>query len=299
MTKYSSLQDISKAVSAFIDSDNPSSKMLKNEIIDRLLVIGGVAVIGGLVRDIALYGVDDRPISDMDLVVSGDPRRLDKIAKSLDATPNRFGGYSVKSEGFKVDFWALSRTWARTAGHVKVSSLGELPQSTFFDWDAIVYIISTKKTYAINGYIDRLNSRVLDINLLDNPSVKGNLVRALRRIMMWDARPSKRLYDFIDINAGNYSWNEIVEAEFGAFQVRYLEGFSSYKQYKEDVIRRGVFSHLGRDKTREQLLPMSICRSVKGVHLDDYNEAISLISTAREKPKRRKLDKVSQKTLFD
>lgn len=299
MIRYSSLVDISKAVSAFIESDNPSSRKLKSEIIDRLLVIGDVAVIGGLVRDIALYGVDDRPISDIDLVVSGNPKRLDKIANELGAIPNRFGGYSVKSDGFKVDFWSLSRTWAKTAGHVKIKSLAELPQSTFFDWDAIVYIINTRRSYAISRYIERINSRVLDVNLLDNPSVKGNLVRALRRIMMWDARPSKRLYDFIDCNAVKYSWIEIVQAEAGAFHIRYLETFSNYSEYKEEVIKKSVFKYLGHDKSREQLLPMGMCRSVKTTELEDYNRAVALISTVKVKPKRVRSATGSQKTLFD
>lgn len=299
MIRYSSLVDISKAVSAFIESDNPSSRKLKREIIDRLMMIGDVAVIGGLVRDIALYGVDDRPISDIDLVVSGDSRKLDKIAQDLKAIPNRFGGYSVKSDGFKVDFWSLNKTWAKTAGHVKIKSLVELPQSTFFDWDAIVYVINTNRSYAISRYIERLNSRVLDINLLNNPSIKGNLVRALRRIMMWDARPSKRLYDFIDLNAMNYSWIEIVDAEAGAFHVRYLESFSNYKDYKEEVIKKNVFKYLGQDKSREQLLPMGICRSVKSSNFEEYNDAISLITTVRKKVKRAKSATVSQKSLFD
>jgi len=154
-----------------------------------------VAVIGGLVRDFALEGRKGFK-SDVDLVVDAPAEEVARLAKQLNATPNRFGGYGCKDGPWKIDFWALETTWARQ--HVPVRKLEDVVSCTFFDWDAVAYDLWEKKLICSDGYLERISQRTLDINLRPNPSPMGNLVRAIRRLVLWHAHPGPELRDFIN-----------------------------------------------------------------------------------------------------
>lgn len=154
-----------------------------------------VAVIGGLVRDFAREGrVGFR--SDVDLVIDGPIEKVALLAERLNATPNRFGGYGYKSGPWKIDFWALETTWARK--HVPMQKIEDVVHGTFFDWDSIAYDLWERKIICPDDYLERLRAKLLDINLKPNPSPMGNLVRAIRRLMLWQASPGEKLRHFID-----------------------------------------------------------------------------------------------------
>jgi hypothetical protein len=154
-----------------------------------------VAVIGGLVRDFAREGRSGFR-SDVDLVIDGPDEEVARLAKHLRATPNRFGGYGYKEGPWKIDFWALSTTWGRH--HVPVQRLEDVVSCTFFDWDAVAYDLWEKKLICAGGYLECIRQRTLDINLRPNPSPMGNLVRAMRRLVLWQVRPGPGLKGFID-----------------------------------------------------------------------------------------------------
>lgn len=153
-----------------------------------------VAVIGGLARDFAREGrLEFR--SDVDLVIDAPAEEVARLARRLRATPNRFGGYGCKEGPWKIDFWALETTWARR--HVPVQKLEDVVFCTFFDWDAVAYDLWGRKLICADGYLERIRQRTLDINLRPNPSPMGNLVRAIRRLVLWQVRPGPELKDFI------------------------------------------------------------------------------------------------------
>jgi hypothetical protein len=224
------------------------------EVVAPLSEVGEVSIVGGLVRDLAFYGPDERPISDIDLVITGSPSMIEVFAKRLHAERNRFGGYGLKTEAYKVDFWSLSSTWARRQGHVSMRHSKDLIKCTFFDWDAVIYSTKTRKVHAIDGYLDRLQNRVLDLNLVPNPSIKGNLVRALRRIMMWDVRPGPKLRSFIDEALPAHDWSSLIAAERGAFNTHYLSEFLDSDEFIEGVLNNSSFSGVGRDDRRQPSL---------------------------------------------
>jgi len=153
-----------------------------------------VAVIGGLVRDFAYEGRSSFH-SDIDLVIDAPQERIAQLATILNATPNRFGGFCSKQGHWKIDFWALETTWARK--HVPIESLEDIVSCTFFDWDAVAYDLKKRKLICAKNYLSQIRNRTLDINLLPNPSPLGNLVRAVRRLMIWKVQPGPRLRQFI------------------------------------------------------------------------------------------------------
>lgn len=249
------LAQLNDDVRDFLRSPNPSIARIYREIVSPLTEIGNTYVIGGLIRDLAIYGLNDRPESDVDLVVRCTPAELDRFAQTCGGVKNRFGGYAVRTDAYRVDFWAFSSTWAKKAGHVLLKKPADLTKTTFFDWDAIVYGITEHKIWAIDRYLDRLNLGRLDINLPQNPSRLGTLVRGLRRLMMWDARPSARLRHYIDEELRHFSWREIVNAERGAFYTTYLDEFIAKEDYVAAVLQRSQFAKRGVDRMRENSFP--------------------------------------------
>ncbi|NQD93261.1 hypothetical protein HP532_11455 [Pseudomonas sp. CrR25] len=195
-----------------------------------------VAVIGGLVRDFAREGRSGFR-SDVDLVIDDSKEKVALLAEKLNATANRFGGYGYKSGPWKIDFWALETTWARK--HVPIRGLEDVLLSTFFDWDAVAYDLWERKLICHDDYLERIRAKQLDINLQPNPSPMGNLVRAVRRLMLWQVSPGEKLKHFIDEHLDESNllrvqekeielfpycvsthWKTVEEAKFALFQER-------------------------------------------------------------------------------
>ena len=175
---------------------NKSAEMehLQNTLATHFQAFERVAVIGGLVRDFAREGRSGFR-SDVDLVIDGPDEEVAQPRKHFRATPNRFGGYGCKEEPWKIDFWALEKTWGRQ--HVPVQKLEDVVSWYLFDWDAIAYDLWERKLIFTDGYLERIRQRTLDINLRPNPSPMGNLVRAIRRLVLWQVRPGPGLKGFI------------------------------------------------------------------------------------------------------
>lgn len=235
----------------FFARDNPRIAELNDEVLTRLSEVGTVFVVGGLIRDLAFYGASERPTSDIDFVVTGRTKELDRLALRLGAIPNRFGGFGLKRGGYKIDFWSLRNTWASVHKHSPVWAPKDLIRTTFFDWDGIIYNINNGQIHALPRYIDRLHSRVVEINLESSPSIKGNLVRALRRLIMWDARPGAKLQRFIDKHLHAFGWDEILLAEKGAFDVHYLHQFRSGMDFKSRGLAKRSYNLIGIDSRRQ------------------------------------------------
>lgn len=176
--------------------ENKTGEMafLRQLLNEYFITFNRVAVIGGLVRDFAHEGRSGFR-SDIDLVIDAPKDSVAELATLLNAAPNRFGGFGCKRGPWKIDFWALETTWARR--HVHVESLEDIVSCTFFDWDAVAYDLKKRKLICSENYLNRIKKKTLDINLLPNPSPLGNLVRAVRRLMLWEVHAGPSLKEFI------------------------------------------------------------------------------------------------------
>lgn len=301
MTLPESLSKLEQEVSSFLSSNSPPIRRIVDEVINPLNVESEAYVIGGLIRDIALYGKDQRPSSDIDFVVKGRSSSVDKLALALNAKPNRFGGFGIKNKEFRVDFWSWNKTWAKTNGHVDLKSKKDICKTTFFDWDAIVYSTKTGRLTAIDGYLDRLNSRKLDINLLANPSILGSLVRSLRRLYMWNAKPTRNLSLFVYEHIKHYNWYEIQEAERNAFGTIFLGAFPDSKTAIETLVEcdtelRKYFGILGSQSQREREFDLDM-KEQWYFGPNFYSHAVCDTNSLIKKKKLRQ--RSSQMSLFD
>lgn len=206
---------LKKRLDRYFWSNNTGEMLFLRQLLEKhFMAFDRIAVIGGLVRDFAHEGRSGFH-SDIDLVIDAPQEHVAELAALLNATPNRFGGFCSKQRPWKIDFWALETTWACRHQHVSIESLEDIISCTFFDWDAIAYDLKKHKLICSENYLNQIRSKTLDINLLPNPSPLGNLVRAVRRLMIWKARPGRMLKQFIceylDDSALHYIQSKEVE----------------------------------------------------------------------------------------
>ncbi|RUV06614.1 hypothetical protein EOD00_20310 [Mesorhizobium sp. M7A.T.Ca.TU.009.01.3.1] len=215
----------------------PDRPELHSVILPMLSKVGRLALVGGAIRDIALRGGDNFR-SDLDFVLfDGDLTAFNKLMLSLNAVPNRFGGYGVRFARWKVDIWALENTWARTAGHRQVEQISDLVECTFFNWDAAVFDLTDDTLYTRKHYLSTLQKGILEVNLLANPNPKGSLVRALRRGRLWNTYFGEQLTDFTREEIRRHSWDELLRIETTAFRHSSLAAFD-YHQLLENLDRQ-------------------------------------------------------------
>lgn len=166
-------------------------------VADVVRPFGPGALFGGMLRD--LYWAPPSAFrSDIDLVVSTDAtNELASTLERLGGRRNRYGGVKVVSEKWTIDVWPLKETWGFREGHVGGGGFADLIHTTFFNWDAIVYHLDKKEFYFTPTYFAELEARLLEVNLEPNANPAGNVVRALRYLVLSEARLGPRLLRYV------------------------------------------------------------------------------------------------------
>jgi len=222
----------------YIWQDNSLAQVgLRDFLRQSILPLGQAFIFGGMNREIARKGKDNFN-SDVDVVVDASAAVVFELASTLSATPNKFGGYGYRHPRWKIDFWALESTWAAKTGHVELKSARDLLRCTFFDCDAILYDLQNSKVQALDGYLDKLRERILDINLRPNPSPKGNLVRAVRRLLYWGFQPGPALRQFISEHLDQATFLEIIDTERKVYGNSAAELFADAEYLREALFSR-------------------------------------------------------------
>jgi hypothetical protein len=223
---------------------------------NRMAELGPIAVIGGMLRDLYLAG-NRYFVSDVDFVIS--PSSLpefDRLAALYLAQKNRFGGYGLKLGRWKVDIWPLERTWAAVHGHVDVHALADLTKVTFFDWDAIIYKPHEGNLFYCADWFERVDQRILEINLEPNPNPLGNAVRALRYARRWNAKLGPRLAQHVYTQIFDSGWDCLVQSERTSFTSQILRHLDSnrvielLKACERDSWAQPADLRLGAEQTR-------------------------------------------------
>jgi hypothetical protein len=132
----------------------------------------------------------------------------------------------------KFDVWALKDTWAIKQGLVEASGLGDLTKTTFFDWDAAVYLPTERVLYCAADYFDRIDSGIVNINLQENPNPLGAIARTLRLLVDWEVGLSRRLADFLWEQIRVHDANALIQAQ------KYTLGHVPVKRKSIPVLHR-------------------------------------------------------------
>lgn len=216
-----------------------------------------VSIFGGMIRDLARGGKSAFN-SDVDLVIDAPAYEVHKLAIRLSAKSNSFGGYGFSTERWKIDFWALETTWSLRQGYVRATSIDELLQGTFFDWDAVHYDINERRIYAQEGYLQKLKSRTLGVNVLETPSAVGNAVRAIRRVISWDVRVTATLFSFIEVVVRDNGIEALVEFEKKKYGNSICSGFETTGKLINAIALLNERTDISLSSPRQLELPLDI-----------------------------------------
>jgi len=175
----------------------PEERRTVSKVLRDLENVADVYVFGGLMRDLALYGIDDFN-SDIDLVVKpNDLVEFKRILGTYGFSQNKFGGYRLQSQRWLFDIWEFKNTWAFRENHISPHSKRSLIETTFFNWDAILYDCKSNQIICDDNYLHAIAHRNLDINLRKNPNKINSLIRALKFIVKDGAHTGTGLTNFI------------------------------------------------------------------------------------------------------
>lgn len=191
-----STSDLKKRIDRFFSSSLHGRGEVRH-FLSSLEDLGEIALFGGMLRDMSLASISEFN-SDIDIVIDAkDTLSLDVFLAKFNAQRNKFGGYRLAISKWKIDIWELDSTWAFKHGHALGKSLDDLCKTTFFDWDGIIYHLNNAKIIAVDSYLDRLHSKIIDINLCENPNPVGNIIKAIRYCEKYDAKLSAKLARYV------------------------------------------------------------------------------------------------------
>lgn len=178
---------------------------------------GELYLFGGVLRDLALLGRKGFN-SDIDLVVEGDWSNLTTYLEFLNADKNKFGGYRLVVDGWPIDIWKATETWAIKKGYVQYQDITSLTKTTVLNWDAILMNWRTRNFIYRKNYFEELSLRTLNIVLEENPNPIGMAVRVFRHLCLKDAKKiTKIAIKYLANSANTYNYEELQKAEFKSY----------------------------------------------------------------------------------
>lgn len=233
------LSDLRKRLARFL-TEKACGRDEVHRFLSKLKPIGEVAIFGGMIRDVALAGIEGFN-SDLDLVVDVETPLTESdtflsILREYSFTQkiemNKFGGYRVCLDKWKLDIWRAQDTWAIKQGLVQYDSLDSLRKTTFFNWDAILYSLGSGKLLVADNYIETINTRALDFNLLESPNALANVIKSLRYYEKYDANFSPRLASYVCDYLKKYSKTEVYESDLKSHDRRVITPSDISKIYE-------------------------------------------------------------------
>lgn len=213
-----------KRIRRFFDEPMAERRSV-GHFINEVSATADIFVFGGALRDISLHGGPSFT-SDVDTVVHvHDSEAFMDILVRNKAVQNKFGGHRVRFGRWNFDVWEVSRTWAFAEGLVEAHSPLSLLETTFFNWDAILYDWRTGSLHYGQNYFSDLSQKYLELVLEDNPNAVGALVRTLRTLCLSDEiLTGPRLSAFVVGRLGDVSNEEILSYEANSFSHKKLSG---------------------------------------------------------------------------
>ena len=185
-------------------------------------------IFGGALRDLMVHGPTTEP-RDVDVVVDGaSVEELTRLFQDVVVRRTRFGGLHLNVKGWMVDVWPLSDTWALRSLGTGCGDFRDLTLTTFLNVEAVVVEL-TKQPQAgrlvySSGFFEAIRTRILDINLEENPFPELSAIRTLVTASSLDYGLSKRLARYVV-----HHMNRVPLECFGQIQ------FSHYGRVKLDT----------------------------------------------------------------
>lgn len=181
-----SIKDAPALIDAELSKTNNGNETIVDFFARNIDVIGDVVLFGGAIRDVFLFGKISRN-SDLDFVVRCDKDKLRSLLTSFNPIENKFGGFRFFFGRRQIDIWPLEETWAIKNGYLKKykstqigrvdTSMMDLLSTTLFNVDSVYYRVNKKNLICSNFFLDGIKSKILRLNMEENPSPHGVVKR--------------------------------------------------------------------------------------------------------------------------
>ncbi len=222
----------------FFDENNESRKPLKS-FFDELSEKGSIYIFGGLVRDLALFGIRKFD-SDIDLVYTNNGG-LEAILEQKAISINKFGGYRLKLEEWDLDLWEAKNTWAFKNGLKQFREISSMLDTTITNWDSVLFSWSDKEIICRESYFKDLQEKYLDIVLKENPNDLGLIVKLLRFCAIKEVEETSRnIANLLLEGLSDYSVDEVLNYEKSSYDKvflssRLIDNLLSEINHKDDL----------------------------------------------------------------
>lgn len=183
---------------------------------------------GGTLRSLLLSRLQHQKMGrprDIDIVVADtNSDLLKKMFHSTIVRETRFGGLKLNHGGWQFDIWPLDSTWAFQNQKNINSTFSMLPSTTFFNLEAVAVDIwgtSTSSRTIYSGddrFFKGIQSKILEVNLEDNPFPSLCVVRSFMMAMSTGFTLGPRLIDYISHYAAlisNEELKEVLQKHYG------------------------------------------------------------------------------------
>ncbi len=110
--------------------------------------------------------------------------------------------------------------------------MDSLLKTTFFNWDAVLYSLSSGKLFVSVNYIESINTRSLDFNFVKCPNELANVIKSLRYYEKFDANFSPRLARWVCGYLQNISTIDVYEKDLRSHESRVITPSDIAKIYK-------------------------------------------------------------------
>lgn len=196
---------------------------------------GDIYLIGGVLREYRDNG-NILDLRDIDIVIDVHQKELwQQILNHYVPKKNSFGGYKLICSGLVVDIWPLNETWAyrnKIVECVPEEYVKMLPDTVFLNMDSIIYDLK-KDIWYDEKYCAAMESRVLDIVLVDNPRVQLNIIRAMVLKKRYNMTYSDKLKHVISAEIGQNEdfINELLRIQ----EERYHKNILSVKEIEKEL----------------------------------------------------------------
>lgn len=199
----------------------------------------GLFLFGGLLRDVFVLGLKQRP-RDIDVVVAnGSSEELAGALQPYIRKRTRFGGFQLELSRWHFDVWPLQATWAFVHDKRLAPSPQNLPKTTFLNVEAVAVSLGENGEIGDifeSGFFDAVHKRTLDINFEQNPYPALAAVRALATAARLQYSVSPRLANYIVTTERSLGTEALVSAQ---------DSHYGFVRFRSQAIHAMV-KHLGR-----------------------------------------------------
>src|SRR5258708_33566009 len=215
-----------KRVSAFLLSKShrraPLINLLRRIAEQRLHAV----LFGGTLRDLMRYGAAKDP-RDVDVVVDGaSVEQLAILFQDVLARKTRFGGLHLNTEGWMIDIWSLSDTWAVRERRAGAGDFEALTRTTFLNVEAVTIdlkIGGNRRKLHSSGFFEGHRSQVLDINLEENPFPELAAIRTLITAAKLQYSLSNRLASYVIHYANKTPLEQLVSVQLHHYGTAWVD----------------------------------------------------------------------------